>query len=63
MYKFSNLLRKMETFTESIIDPEGKFKYIQILLSDKNDHSINRTLVRGFKSCAYHNDILQKFIN
>ena len=44
----------------AILDPEGTFKYIQIVVSDKESNR-QRTIVRGYKSCPYHADILNKF--
>ena len=44
----------------TIIDPEGVFKYIQINVhNSKSD--LTRMVVRGYKSCDYHADILAKF--
>ena len=43
------------------MDPEGTFKYIQIRLREYSDSTKSRIVVRGYKSCAYHADILDKF--
>ena len=52
-----------KTFDEikgSILDPTGVFKYIQIdVHNSKTDQT--RKVVRGYKSCGYHADILNKF--
>ena len=42
----------------AILDNEGTFKYIQIDLKEGDQH---RTIVRGYASCGYHADILNKF--
>eukprot|EP00356_Strombidium_inclinatum_P011466 CAMPEP_0170502218 /NCGR_PEP_ID=MMETSP0208-20121228/40826_1 /TAXON_ID=197538 /ORGANISM="Strombidium inclinatum, Strain S3" /LENGTH=141 /DNA_ID=CAMNT_0010781163 /DNA_START=40 /DNA_END=465 /DNA_ORIENTATION=- len=44
----------------AILDSEGTFKYIQIEVTDPASNQ-TRTVVRGYKSCPYHADILNKF--
>lgn len=39
------------------IDSEGKFKYILIKVTDP-DVKEEKFIVRGYKSCSYHDDIL-----
>lgn len=41
------------------IDPTGKFKYILIQVRDPESKS-EKHIVRGYKSCPYHADILSK---
>ena len=54
----------MESLKRVIIDSSGKFKYIQILVGDAHDASVEKiTLIRGYKSCAYHANIFDKFRN
>ena len=39
-----------------------KFNYIQIIANNKNNKNEKTLLfLRGFKSCKYHSDILEKF--
>ena len=45
----------------AILDREGDFKYIQIFIKDTKTFK-TKTVVRGYKSCNYHIDILQKFM-
>lgn len=51
----------MDNLAEVDIDPEGVFKYIQIEVKDKEDPAKKRLLVRGYKDCDYHADILERF--
>lgn len=53
----------MENLKEAIIDSSGKFKYIQINITDKTDPTQSKIIVRGYKSCSYHADILDKFVD
>lgn len=39
------------------IDPDGKFKYVQILVKDGEGRE--RYLVRGYKRAAFHADVLE----
>lgn len=41
------------------IDPSGKFKYILIQVSDPETKE-EKYIVRGYKSCGYHVDILER---
>jgi hypothetical protein len=47
---------------ETHLASTGKFKYIAIEMEFKAS-SETKTFVRGDKSCPYHADILQKFID
>ena len=52
----------MESLPACTLDPSGKFKYIQIILTDKLNPTVTRTIVRGYASCAFHADILEKTV-
>ena len=49
-----------EEIKGAILDPSGVFKYIQIDIQVPETGQ-NRTVIRGYASCAYHADILAKF--
>lgn len=46
---------------ESVIDPVGQFKYIQIEVTDKNNPDNKKTLIRGDRTCDFHFEIFDKF--
>ena len=50
-------------FKEVHIDTSGRFKYIQIKIVDKEDQDKSWILIRGWRSCGYHADVYDKFIN
>ena len=52
--------KTFEEIKSAVIDDEGTFKYIQINFTD-NVLNKSRTVVRGYKSCGYHADVLAKF--
>lgn len=52
----SNILQQIPSVD---IDPKGRFKYILISVTDPETKA-EKTVVRGYKSCAYHMDILEK---
>ena len=45
----------------AILDKEGDYKYIQIFIKDTKTFK-TKTVVRGYKSCNSHIEILQKFM-
>ena len=49
-----------QLFKKADIDQSGSFKYIQILVKNKETEETT-TLVRGYKSCSYHAHIMEKF--
>ena len=61
------LLNKLkQTIRPTHIDAEGVFKYIQILIEPKDKNaeetgSDKYMIVRGWKECGFHADILDKF--
>lgn len=46
---------------EAKIDPEGRFKYIQITVTTKTGEK--RTYVRGYRALAYHMEIFEHFVS
>lgn len=46
-----------------IIDDDGRFKYIQIKETSKEDKDYERILIRGSKDSTYHKDMFYKFMN
>ena len=63
------LFEKLKSTIQPVsLDTEGSFKYIQILIepqdqSDPNTGSDSYLIVRGWRDCAYHADVLEKFQN
>ena len=61
------LLEKLKSTIHRVeIDTEGIFKYIQILIEpadtdDPNTGSESYLIIRGWRDCAYHADVLDKF--
>ena len=55
-----------EDIKKVLIDPEGIYKYVQILILPKNPNDLQTgkekyLIVRGFKECREHSDVFQKF--
>jgi len=48
----------MENIADVDLTPSGVFKYIQIRVKDKAGNK--KVIVRGYKSCSYHADILDR---
>lgn len=48
----------MDYIEDVDLTPSGTFKYIQIQVKDKSNNK--KIIVRGYKSCSYHADILDK---
>ena len=61
------LFQKLKsTIKPTRIDGHGVFKYIQILIEPKDKNaeetgSDEYVIVRGWKDCGYHADVLDKF--
>ncbi|XP_053203086.1 14 kDa phosphohistidine phosphatase-like isoform X2 [Panonychus citri] len=49
---------KMDSIKEVDIDERGKFKYI--LITVKDDSGGEKLIVRGYRDCGYHADILER---
>lgn len=52
----------MENISECIIDDQGIFKYIQILVQDIKDETKKKVIIRGNIDCNYHKNIFDNFI-
>ncbi len=50
-------------FPEIEIDKEGKFKYIQIKITNKENKEDTRIILRGTAKCKFHNDIFKDFMD
>lgn len=50
---------KLDQIPDVDIDPKGKFKYILIEVTDPETKE-KKHIVRGYKDCPYHVDILEK---
>lgn len=50
---------KLELIPDVDIDSQGKFKYILIEVTDSETKE-KKFIVRGYKDCSYHVDILDK---
>lgn len=44
------------------IDKEGKFKYIQIKITNKEKKEDERLVIKGTATCKYHNNIFDAFM-
>ena len=44
------------------IDKEGKFKYIQIKITNKQNKEDQRIVIKGTSKCKFHNDIFKEFM-
>ena len=49
-------------YAEIEIDKEGKFKYIQIKITNKENKEDTRIIIRGSAKCKFHNDIFKDFM-
>lgn len=48
---------------ECVVDPEGEYKYIQIMMISLQDKYFNKIIVRGSKIYNTHADIYMDFMN
>ncbi len=53
----------MEKLAPVVIDPEGTFKYIQIVVHEKHDPTNAQTFVRGSHEQQYHQQLFEHFVN
>ena len=44
------------------IDKKGKFKYIQIKITNKENKQDQRIIIKGTSRCKFHNDIFKEFM-
>jgi phosphohistidine phosphatase len=49
-------------YPEIEIDKEGKFKYIQIKITNKENKEDTRIIIRGSAKFKFHNDIFKDFM-
>jgi len=50
-------------YPEIEIDKEGKFKYIQIKITNKENKDDTRIIIRGSAKFKFHNDIFKDFMD
>ena len=50
-------------YPEIEIDKEGKFKYIQIKITNKENKEDTRIIIRGSAKFKFHNDIFKDFMD
>lgn len=47
---------------DCVIDDNGTFKYIQILIANKKDNSDKKVIIRGSDNFSFHKEIFTSFI-
>ena len=54
--------KSTDRYKDVEIDEGGKFKYIQIKIVDKKDPKDTRIILRGYKTCKFHDEIFKSFM-
>ena len=52
----------LERYQDVEIDERGKFKYIQIKITNKKDPKDTRIIIRGYSNCKFHDQIFKQFM-